>query len=403
MRIHFIFKYCLLICLFSLNGKMVFAQANNDTTINNNRKQKNWSLNGYIKDLQTVSFGNIKDVWQQDNVIHNRFDFRWYPLKNLIFNLGLRNRLIYGDMVPYYEQNESLLNSGSEYFNLSKVISSGKSYLIHSTFDRANIDYTYKKWEFTLGRQRINWGQNLVWNPNDIFNAYSYFDFDYEERPGTDAVRIQYYLNSTSSAEIAYKPGKNIDETIAAGLYRFNKYNYDFQLLLGSMNTDYVAGAGWSGALGQVGFNGEISAFVPHQNTALSGVVVSASTGINYTFKNSLYTHVAYLFNSAGVWKPDSVSQLFSVLTPLSAKTLSPSRHSLFGELAYQFTPLIRGDVSSIVDIGDGSYFLAPFLTISVTNNISFLAGGQLFFGNNHSIYGSIDQRSIIFRIKASF
>ena len=34
---------------------------------------------------------------------------------------------------------------------------------------------------------------NLVWNPNDLFNAFSFVDFDYEERPGSDALRIQKY------------------------------------------------------------------------------------------------------------------------------------------------------------------------------------------------------------------
>ena len=44
----------------------------------------------------------------------------------------------------------------------------------------------------TAGRQRINWGQTFVWNVNDVFNAYSYFDFDYKERPG----RMLFVFNS---------------------------------------------------------------------------------------------------------------------------------------------------------------------------------------------------------------
>jgi hypothetical protein len=64
----------------------------------------------------------------------------------------------------------------------------------------AYLDYTAGKWQFRVGRQRINWGVNLVWNPNDVFNSFSYFDFDYEERPGSDAVRVQYYTGTTSSA-----------------------------------------------------------------------------------------------------------------------------------------------------------------------------------------------------------
>ena len=61
------------------------------------------------------------------------------------------------------------------------VLLSADSWFLHTMLDRAWIDYTRGKLQLRLGRQRINWGTNLVWNPNDVFNTFSYFDFDYEE------------------------------------------------------------------------------------------------------------------------------------------------------------------------------------------------------------------------------
>jgi hypothetical protein len=300
-----------------------------------------------------------------------------------------------------YEQNKSLLDGANGFFNLSKTIASGESFLLHSTIDRALLDFTKGKWQVTAGRQRINWGLNLVWNPNDIFNAYSYFDFDYEERPGTDAIRVQYYLNSTSSAELAYKPGKHPGETVAAGLYRFNKGSYDIQFLTGVMNKDYVLGGGWSGVLGQAGFNGEITSFIPWSTFQLSQAVVSASIGVNYTFPNSLYLHGAYLLNSAGVLQADSLSSNL-LLNNVTAKSLSPSRHSLFAEGAYQFTPLVRGDLAGIINPSDGSFFAGPFITFSLTNTLEFLCGGQLFFGKQHTLYGNYG-KVVYLRFKWNF
>ncbi len=170
-----------------------------------------------------MQFTDINKKWTLDNLIHNRVDVHWYADSFWKFHLGIRNRLFYGESAALYTQNKSLLDDSNEFFDLSKTIASGQSFLLHSTIDRASIDFTKGKWQVTAGRQRINWGLNLVWNPNDIFNAYSYFDFDYEERPGTDAIRIQYYLNSTSSAEFAYKPGKHSDETVAAGFIQVYK------------------------------------------------------------------------------------------------------------------------------------------------------------------------------------
>ncbi|MDP4284199.1 MAG: hypothetical protein Q8891_07225 [Bacteroidota bacterium] len=385
---------------------LAIAQPGNaqDTTSNaiiNTEKKSHWSVNGYLKDLQTTQFVDINKKWTLENLVHNRVDVRWFHDSAWKFHLGIRNRFFYGDSAALSIQDALLQNSNDGYFDLSKTIAKGPSFLLNSTIDRASVDYTHGKWEITAGRQRINWGLNLVWNPNDIFNAYSYFDFDYEERPGTDAVRVQYYLNSTSSAEIAYKPGRNANETIAAGLYRFTKGSYDIQALAGIVNTDYVLGGGWSGVLGQAGFNGEISAFIPRKNFQLSNTVISASLGVNYTFPNSLYLHGAYLLNSSGLLKGDNLSPSFFLIN-VSAKSLSPARHSLFAEAAYQFNPLIRGDFSGIYTPADGSFFIGPFFTFSLTNTIELLTGGQLFFGGKQSLYSNYG-KVLFLRFKWSF
>lgn len=377
------------------------AQDTTNNSIINTEKTSHWSVNGYLKDLQTSQFTDINKKWTLENLVHNRVDVHWFHDSSWKFHLGIRNRFFYGGSAALSIQNVLLQNGDNGFFNLSSTIAKGQSYLLHSNIDRASLDYTRGKWEVTVGRQRINWGLNLVWNPNDIFNAYSYFDFDYEERPGTDAVRVQYYLNSTSSAELAYKPGRNANETIAAGHYRFTKGSYDIQALAGIVNTDYVLGGGWSGVLGQAGFNGEISAFVPRKDFRLANTVISASAGINYTFSNSLYLHGAYLLNSAGLLKGDSLNPDF-FLTNVSAKSLSPARHSIFAEAAYQFNPLIRGDLSGIYTPADGSFFIGPFFTFSLTNTIELLTGGQLFFGGKQSLYGNYG-RALYLRFKWSF
>ncbi|MBI1222511.1 MAG: hypothetical protein GC180_07905 [Bacteroidetes bacterium] len=363
---------------------------------------KKWEIGGYLKDLQSIQFTSVNNNWFLINLIHNREDFHWYPGKRWKVHVGMRNRIYYGESVDFIRQNPSLFNSANSYFKLQKIISDGPSYLVHSTFDRASVTYTKGKWEMSAGRQRINWGQNLVWNPNDIFNAYSYFNFDYEEKPGADALRLQYYPTGTSVAEVAYKLGKNSDSTIIAGKYRFAKGSYDLQVLGGWMNGDYVLGAGWSGVIRTAGFNGEVTAFVPHKNLRIQQTVLSASAGMNYTFSNSLYLHIAYLYNSAGSINADSNQMNVLFRQVVSAKNLSPARHSLFAEVAYQITPLLKGDFSGILDPSDGSFFLGPFFTYSLSDNVAWLTGGQLFFGTDHSLYGSYG-KFLFTRLKWSF
>jgi len=379
----------------------VQAQNGEDSIRADQESIKHWSVNGYVKDLQSIQFTQLKKKWTLDNLVHNRVDLHWYADNYWNVHLGVRNRLLYGESVSVYRQQKSLLADRSGYFDLSKTITSGESFLVHSMIDRAAVNFTKGKWQVTAGRQRVNWGLNFVWNPNDIFNAFSYFDFDYEERPGTDALRVQYYTGSTSSAELVYKPGRRAKETIAAGLYRFNRSGYDFQLLGGIMKEDFVAGGGWSGVLGEAGFNGEVTAFIPTDGFRLSRAVVSASAGINYTFPGSLYLHGAYLLNSAGALHTDSASSAL-LFSAVSAKFLSPSRHSLFAEGAFQFSPLIRGDLAGIINPSDRSFFAGPFVTFSLTNTMELLTGGQLFFGKENSLYGGYG-KIIFIRFKWSF
>ncbi|MEZ4891406.1 MAG: hypothetical protein R2778_00100 [Saprospiraceae bacterium] len=362
---------------------------------------RKFEIGGYIKDLQAIQFFDFNKQWNLDNLVHVRADARWYPAQNWTVHVGLRNRFLYGASVPFYRLDKSLLDDKNGYFDLSRTLADGESYLLHSTIDRASVDFTQGKWQFTLGRQRINWGLNLVWNPNDIFNAYSYFDFDYEERPGTDALKVQYYLNSTSSAELAIKTGKKSDDVIIAGLYRFTKGSYDFQTIAGLVRGDAMVGTGWSGVLGTAGFNGEISAFMPRKDFQHSRATVTGSIGLNYTFPNSLFLHGSYLLNSQGLVNFDSLSTSL-LLENVTAKTLSPARHSVFAEIAYQLTPLIRADLAGILNPSDGSYFVGPFFTFSLSDNLQLLAGGQLFFGKSNSLYGNYG-KAVFFRLKWSF
>ena len=159
---------------------------------------------------------------------------------------------------------------------------------MHSIFDRAYLKYTSEKWELRIGRQRINWGVNLAWNPNDLFNAYSLIDFDYQERAGADAFRFQYFTGDMSSLEFAIKPGDNIDESIFAGLWKFNLAGNDFQLLAGNYYSDTAIGIGWAGNIKKSGFTIESTYFTPKKDLIDSSDVLSSSISMDYSTKKGI-------------------------------------------------------------------------------------------------------------------
>ena len=140
--------------------------------------QPQFEVNGYLQNMQTVWAPKQTDFWMFSNSITNRINFTYYPSSNLTFNLGLRNIFDYGEfvsMVPNY--NESAIYDDG-ILNLTTEVTSNKSALLYSNIDRLNLFYSANNFELQIGRQRVNLGINSVWTPNDIFNSYSFLNFD---------------------------------------------------------------------------------------------------------------------------------------------------------------------------------------------------------------------------------
>lgn len=372
------------------------------------RAQSNLSFYGYVKDLGMYFKPNDPIVlngpeldYLMLNQVHNRLNFRWYASNELTITLEARNRIYMGQMVKEFPEYKDFIDNDNGFLDLGTVVVSTDNWFLHSMLDRAWIDYTKGNWQVRAGRQRINWGINLVWNPNDVFNTFSYFDFDYEERPGTDGLKIQYYTGVTSSAEVVYKIGHNNNESAIAGMYRFSKFDYDIQFLGGWVGKDYVLGGGWSGDIKGGGFRGEATWFRPRdKNDEENFETFVASVSGDYTLKNSLYLHAGFLFNSYGT-KGDAGGRSF--FTPdISAKMLSLGRYQLFGQVSYPFTPLLSGNFSAMLNPCDGSSFFGPALTLSLADNWELMVNGQLFFGREGTEYGDYG-KAVYGRIKWAF
>jgi len=368
---------------------------------NGQEKEKNWSLNGYVKNLQSVYRINllgIKDV-TKDNLIHNRLNFKYYPSDKLTIKVELRNRLFYGERSLFTQNFDE--NAGNDYFDLSGNIINESSILLHTMMDRLYAEYITGNWEIRLGRQRINWGINTVWNPNDIFNAYNFADFDYEERPGSDALRVTYYTSATSSVEFAVKAADRFIETTVAGLWKFNKGSYDFQLLTGYVEEDLVIGAGWAGNLGNASWKGELAYFEPVSgNLRQFGAGFSSTMAIDYSFNSGSYLNLGLLYNSLGV-TTGGLESLFT--TQLSAKNLYPFKYAILTLFSYPLSPLMNASITNIYSPSEAqAIFLNPSITYSLGQNFDLDFVAQLMFNNGTEGYESPVQGYFL-RLKFSF
>lgn len=362
------------------------------------------SFRGYLKDLLSISeqqygLGGSDQDWAAGNVLHMRQNLRWFPLESVTCGIEVKTRHFLGENIRSTVEYNEGLSSQATYFDWTWFLVEEDNSSLVTTVDRAWIESYLGPAQFTVGRQRIAWGTNLVWNPVDLFNPVSPFDFDSEERPGADAARVQYYTSPTSKLEFAVAPGRESWRSVVAGLYRINRWEYDFYLVGGWWRSSGVVGGAWAGQVRGAGFRGEWLYAHPSGGWQYTEPFTLAAISGDYTFPNSLYLHGEALYNSEGTTGEAGRWRLWEAI---ERGELSPGRVSLFDEVAYSFTPLVRGSLSGILNPFDHSWYLGPAVYWSLTDNLDLNLSALLFEGEEGTEFG--DMGEILFAsIKYSF
>lgn len=356
------------------------------------------SAGGYSSWLHSAMFDSLGGEWINSSMLHNRINLKAFAGKKITFDLEIRNRFITGDMVRLDPGYSAALTADKGWADMSWNIINERSFIFNTTVDRAWIDFTAGKLQLRAGRQRINWSQSLVWNPNDIFNTYSFFDFDYIERPGSDALRAIYSVSASSAAEVAVKLN-NRGMVTAAALYRFNLRNVDLQILAGETDEEtFVAGVGWSGALGSYSIRGEASWFKPFAGDAMRDGTAILTVGIDKSFSEKFMalSQAMYCNNPLEL---SAFGDLYG--GGLTASQLAFSEFTLMGQVTYSPMPLINISASAIWYPDLDGFFAGPSVDYSLAENVDFSFIWQHF----RSIIGGEKTRINLgfIRIKHSF
>jgi hypothetical protein len=332
-----------------------------------------------------------------DQLVHARLNSRWYPTDQLTGAMELRLRAYYGDSVEHLPGFKDLSQIEYEFNDLGKELFSTQRSYGYLEIDRFYLDYQINAVNLTLGRQRIAWGTSLVWNVIDLFNPMSILEFDYEERPAVDALRLQYYTGPLSKIEIACKPAHDIYHSTTAALWSFNKARYDFFIITALWNKRQTVGFAWSGDIYGGGFRGEVliaespyqrSLFYHPDNIFLKKekMMFTFVLSGDYTFKNSLYLHTELLHNNYGI--KDKSGQYN--LQASEAGMFSPALWSVYQEVSYNITPLIRGSFFTLFNPYDRSQLLVPSVSYNLFTNLEVYLLGYQSSGNRQTEFGSM-------------
>ncbi len=352
------------------------------------------SAGGYLKNMQAFSFTDADSEWSMFNAWNLRLNARLFPSDNLTLVFGGNTFFIYsGSVVNFTGQEKGGYYTRSDPGELSAGYISD-SFTAGVFSDRMYFEFNKNIFSFSGGYQRINWGMNTVWNPNDIFNAYSIYDIDYEERPGILSLRARIFTGPASGFDIAAAPGEKYGI-----LYRFNLKGRDIQLLCGYGGDDFIAAAGFESGFFTAGLKGEYTYFFDTASEK-EGHIVSAD--VNHTLRSGTGLTAGYIYNSFGARN----NALLSRISPASddpVKNLSAGRYGAFWQLSHPFTPLLYGSAAAVMNISDMSLYISPQIIYSMFEDLELLLAAQLHTGKDMDEFSSVLGRSFFIRLRYSF
>lgn len=367
--------------------------------------QERITISGYIKYLQSSflawnGFGglpsNLVDQFLgnaiHDHLIHHRLNLGVNLSRSFSVQIGMRNRLFYGDQPRLYDvgglvYGEAIDQDANDVLDLSLIPLNKKSWVAHTILDRAFVEWRGTRDEIRIGRQRVNWAVATLWNPNDLLNAYSFIDFDYEERPGADAVRWIHYFKNEKSFELALRPADTLGGYTFAGLYKGYTRGINYQLLAAWHQEDFALGLGWEADLGAAAWKLESTVFVPADMEKDRGTVVVVSTDWMRTWQNGLLAGAGYLLNTGAT----SNTNLFADFNErLSARNLYPFRHSLFVQASYPVTPLLSTSLAAVYSPGNSNaLFISPVVSYSLATDWDLDLTGQILVQDDGKTWNS--------------
>ncbi len=363
--------------------------------------ENSWDLDGYIRYMASYSIPENQSN-TLDHLIHNRINFEYRFLPRWRINVGMRNRALWGDALDIAQYPEFVaLDSG--YFDMSKNWQQDNT-IINTQLDRLYISWQQDSWRGQIGRFRMNWSMNTIWSPNDIYNAYSIYDFDYEERAGTDAIMLSKALDFANGIDLVYSPARKPEKNNISLRYFANRSGWDYQVIAGRASWDFVLGSGFATDIYEAGLRGELSWFDPIDSVSqgkLKERTMVGSLEADYSFggTRSWLGRVALLY----ITEPQQAQSALAYLNlPLDAKTLSFTKHTAYADMSFDFTSLNRL-TASVSYYDDGSFFSGLSSRYSLANDWQLLTVVQSFNGLNESLFGETPSILLFANVQYSF
>jgi hypothetical protein len=255
-----------------------------------------WVLKGYVRMLGMLEKPSMHLSVNSTAWLHNRLQLQRSFSEDLLFRIDLRTQVFYGNSIHSWPGYADGFKSNDESIHLNALWWKKCHSAAYTNVERLLLSQHYNKTDLTIGRQRINWGMALTWNPNDLFQSGNPFDPDYIERPGVDAIRIQRSTGMLSGIEIALaRTGSG--QSRGAWRYFGHKQSFDWQTIVGWYGHEPTVGFGYSTGLRHWSFCGELQSYLAGASDRNQ---LQACLETDRILSNNHYIRLSILFNRQG-------------------------------------------------------------------------------------------------------
>ena len=339
-------------------------------------------LDGYAKTLPLQS----KSFFSNETYFYDLSRLRLQGIADvgnfLHAEIWLDTEALAGNYLETLDYQVSQALQRPKFLDLDWTLHESEQFVLQQRIFRGFVDVYLGQTQITLGRQRIAWGTGFAWNPTDLLNPYNPFAVERQEREGVDALYLAQPLGVLSKLEFAYAPGRGDLKTSAAARLGLNFKGYDYSLMTGFFQEDWVVGGDFAGYVGGAGLRGEYAYTWKREGRDFFRAVVN----MDYNFPKNYYAMLEFYYNGQGA--TDKADYDYTLL--LTGQSLSLARYYAAGYVTKELTPLLRLDLYGIVNLVDGSNLLGPALTYSVFTSLEASANVYFFNGGDDTELGGL-------------
>ncbi|MFO7768528.1 MAG: hypothetical protein R6W82_06210 [bacterium] len=281
--------------------------------------------------------------------------------------------------------------------------------------DREYLNHAYVSlcpgpFEVIAGKQHLNWGRAMVFNPTDLFRPKNLTEPSYE-REGIGALSASLPLGPLSDVMAAYVPEGGFDTSAKVLRARTHWGGFDLSLLGAELWEEplesrfstsarereqrFTVGGDVSGEMWGLGIWAEGT-----WSSMADEDWVEFTAGANYTLPSRTFLALEGYLDGRGEWSdPYDLDRWLAIFTGFRR---TAGRGMLFGTVDHPFTDLLNAGLSGLGNTGDKSVLLIPHLSCAFAQDVDLTARILIPLGPDGTEFGTRDPGGFV-RVRVYF